>query len=116
MINLIMVLTMLSPIGVSDNHGLRKLANYQLTDKQYNCHNKIIYKESRWVSNAVGNLSGTKQVHGYYQMKTTAAKDAHYEKQFYLYWYYVANRYGVTKYDEPDYCNALKHLMIKGWQ
>jgi len=27
---------------------LKQLANYQLTDKQYKCHNEIIYRESRW--------------------------------------------------------------------
>lgn len=117
MINLVLALVIpVLSLGVSDNNELKSLANYQLTDKQYACHNKIVYKESKWVGNAVGNLGGTKQAHGYYQMKTVAAINANYEKQFYLYWYYVSSRYGITVYDEPDMCKALLHLKNKGWQ
>ena len=32
---------------------LKILANYQLTDKQYKCHNEIVYRESRWNIDAV---------------------------------------------------------------
>jgi len=53
---------------------LKQLANYQLTDKQYKCHNEIIYRESRWDYKAVGNLNGTKRVYGLYQMKTESLK------------------------------------------
>jgi hypothetical protein len=95
---------------------LKKLANYQLTDKQYACHNEIIYRESRWDYKAVGNKSGTKQVHGLYQMKTESLKNSTPIKQFWMYWYYVTHRYGVTQYDEPNYCGALHHLKTKGWQ
>jgi hypothetical protein len=95
---------------------LKKLANYQLTDKQYACHNEIIYRESRWDYKAVGNKSGTKQVYGLYQMKTESLKGSTPIKQFWMYWHYVAHRYGHTEYDEPNYCNALQHLKIKGWQ
>jgi hypothetical protein len=95
---------------------LKKLANYQLTDKQYACHNEIIYRESRWDYKAIGNKSGTKQVHGLYQMKTDSLKNSTPIKQFWMYWYYVTHRYGVTQYDEPNYCGALHHLKTKGWQ
>ena len=95
---------------------LKKLANYQLTDKQYACHNEIIYRESRWDYKAVGNKSGTKQVHGLYQMKTESLKNSTPIKQFWMYWYYVGHRYGHTEYDEPNYCGALHHLKTKGWQ
>jgi hypothetical protein len=95
---------------------LKQLANYQLTDKQYACHNEIIYRESRWDYKAVGNLNGTKQVYGLYQMKTESLKKSTPIKQFWMYWHYVAHRYGHTEYDEPNYCNALQHLKIKGWQ
>jgi hypothetical protein len=100
----------------AQNLPIKSLAAYQLTDKQYLCHNSIIYIESRWKIDAVGNKSGNKQTHGYYQMKSKAAINAPYDKQFELYWYYVAKRYGVTKYDEPNYCAALKHLRTRGWQ
>ena len=90
---------------------LKELANYQLTDKQYKCHNEIIYRESRWQIDAVNGSH-----YGYYQMRNKYIKGKPYDYQFYMYWYYVANRYGITKYDEPNYCNALHHLKTRGWQ
>lgn len=95
---------------------IKVLANQQLTDKQYLCHNSIIYIESRWNINAIGNKSGNKQTHGYYQMKSKSMQGKPYDYQFEMYWYYVSKRYGVTEYDEPNYCAALKHLRTKGWQ
>ena len=96
--------------------SIKSLAAYQLTDKQYLCHNEIIHRESRWNLNAIGNKAGKQQTHGYYQIKSEAVKGKPYDYQFWMYWYYVAHRYGVTKYDEPNYCNALLHLKTKGWQ
>ena len=90
---------------------LKALANYQLTDKQYRCHNEIIYRESRWQIDAVNGSH-----HGYYQIRSKHIKGKPYDYQFWMYWYYVANRYGITQYDEPDYCNALHHLKTRGWQ
>jgi hypothetical protein len=95
---------------------IKELANYQLTDQQYLCHNSIITIESRLNINAVGNKTGKVRAYGYYQIKSKAAMNAPYDKQFELYWYYVAKRYGVTKYDEPNYCKALLHLHRHGWQ
>ena len=95
---------------------LKQLANYQLTDKQYACHNEIIHRESRWDYKAIGNKSGTKQVYGLYQMKTESLRVSTPIKQFWMYWHYVTHRYGVTEYDEPNYCGALHHLKTKGWQ
>ena len=95
---------------------LKQLANYQLTDKQYACHNEIIHRESRWDYKAIGNKSGTKQVYGLYQMKTESLRVSTPIKQFWMYWHYVTHRYGVTQYDEPNYCGALHHLKTKGWQ
>ena len=102
--------------AMANNMPLKALANKQLTDKQYLCHNSIIYIESRWNIDAVGNRAGNKQTYGYYQMKSKSIKGKPYDYQFYVYWYYVAYRYGVTKYDEPNYCNALHHLKTRGWQ
>ena len=95
---------------------LKVLANKQLTNKQYSCHNQIVHKESTWKIDAVGNKSGTKQTHGYYQIKSDYIKGKPYDYQFWMYWHYVSKRYGITKYDEPDYCKALHHLKTKGWQ
>ena len=90
---------------------VHQLADYQLTEKQEYCHNAIVYKESRFKSNAVNGSH-----HGYYQGRSTYLKGKPDDVQFWWYWYYVSNRYGVTEYDEPDYCKALNHLRVKGWQ
>ena len=96
--------------------SIRLLAANQLSIQQYKCHNSIIYKESRWNINAIGNRAGHKQTYGYYQMKSKSIQGKPYDYQFEVYWYYVAKRYGITKYDEPNYCNALHHLRRYGWQ
>ena len=97
----------------AQNMPIKRLANYQLTDKQYKCHNEIIYRESRFNINAVNGSH-----YGYYQLKIEAIKGKPYDYQFSVYWYYVASRYGFDKqYSEiPDYCAALKHLKTRGWQ
>jgi hypothetical protein len=110
----------MSPLDAKANNlpikYVKDLARYQLTDKQEQCHHEIIYRESRWDYKAVGNLNGTKQVYGLYQMKTESLKNASTVKQFWMYWRYVTHRYGYTKYEEPNYCKALHHLKTKGWQ
>ena len=89
---------------------LKVLANKQLTDKQYKCHNEIVYRESRWDRLAVNGSH-----HGYYQMRTKSMQGKPYDYQFYIFWYYVAKRYGLDN-EIPDYCNALHHLKTRGWQ
>jgi hypothetical protein len=89
---------------------LKVLANKQLSDKQYKCHNEIVYRESRWQIDAVNGSH-----HGYYQMRSKSMKDKPYDYQFYIYWYYVSKRYGLD-HEMPDYCKALHHLKTKGWQ
>ena len=100
------------------NKKLRQLANYQLPDNQYKCHNEIVHRESSWNINAIGNKSGTKQTHGYYQIKSDHIKGKPYDYQFFAYWYYVSSRYSfdVSNPEIPDYCKALHHLKTKGWQ
>lgn len=95
---------------------IKYVANKQLSDKEYRCHNEIIYRESRWNDKAIGNIGGSKQAYGLYQMKIDSMKNAHVELQFWKYWQYVSYRYGVTALDEPNYCVALAHLKNKGWQ
>ena len=113
-------LSIATPLDAQANNKaigyVKQLAEYQLTDKQEQCHNEIVYRESRWVLRAVGNKNGTKQTHGLYQIKSESMRNASSVKQFWTYWYYVTHRYGVTQYDEPDYCEALQHLKTKGWQ
>ena len=100
-----------SEASIDATKSLKSLADYQLTNKQYKCHNQIIYRESTWKIDAVNGSH-----HGYYQMRSKHIKGKPYDYQFWMYWYYVAHRYGVTKYDEPNYCKALHHLKTKGWQ
>ena len=95
---------------------ISSIANYQLTDKQYKCHQEIVYRESRWDERAIGNIGGSKQAYGLYQLKIASMRTAHIELQFWKYWEYVSHRYGITEYDEPMYCAALTHLKNKGWQ
>jgi hypothetical protein len=90
--------------------SIKALANKQLTDKQYHCHNEIIYRESRFNINAVNGSH-----YGYYQMRSESMRNKPYDYQFYIYWYYVSKRYGLD-YEIPDYCKALHHLKTKGWQ
>ena len=90
---------------------VKDLAEYQLTDKQELCHNEIVYRESRWDYRAINGSH-----YGLYQGKSKSLKNASTVKQWWWYWHYVTHRYGVTEYDEPNYCNALHHLKTKGWQ
>ena len=95
---------------------VKQLADYQLTEKQEKCHHEIVYRESRWNYRAIGNIGGTKQAYGLYQMKSESLKKGSSIKQFWMYYHYVAYRYGWTEYEDPNYCGALHHLKSKGWQ
>lgn len=97
--------------SIVPNKSLKVLADNQLTDTQYQCHNRIVYIESRWNERANNGSHW-----GYYQGRSESLKGAPYDYQFYWYWYYVSKRYGITQYDEPNYCKALQHLQRKGWQ
>ena len=99
--------------GISNKpyNSIKELADYQLTEKQEYCHNAIIYRESRYKIDAVNGSH-----YGYYQIRNRLLIDSPYDYQFYFYWKYVSHRYGITRYDEPDYCKALHHLRVKGWQ
>ena len=103
-------------IDATQKEIITSLADYQLTDKQYQCHQEIIYRESRWDDKAIGNIDGTKQAYGLYQLKIRSMRTASPVLQFWKYWDYVVHRYGITEYDEPNYCGALSHLKSKGWQ
>ena len=110
-IALSMQATALGAGSIDSYYDLKSLANYQLTDKQYDCHNEITFRES---SNRIDARNGSH--HGYYQIRNEKLINAPYDYQFYFYWKYVQHRYGITKYDEPDYCKALHHLKTRGWQ
>jgi len=90
--------------------SLKQLAAYQLPIKQEACHNEIVHRESSWRAH-VRNGSHV----GYYQGRSNYLINKPDDVQFYWYWHYVANRYGVDD-EVPNYCNALNHLKRKGWQ
>ena len=90
---------------------VKDLAAYQLTDKQEKCHHEIVFRESSWNPKAKNGSH-----YGLYQGKSKSLKNASTVKQWWWYWHYVTHRYGVTEYDEPNYCGALHHLKTKGWQ
>jgi hypothetical protein len=94
----------------------KQLAKEQLTDKQELCHHEIVFRESTWNYKAIGNIGGTKQTYGLYQMKVESLKHANSIKQFWMYYHYVGYRYGWTEYEDPNYCGALHHLKTRGWQ
>lgn len=100
----------ISEASIVPNKALKQLADKQLTDKQYKCHNEIVYIESSWNINAKNGSH-----HGYYQIRSKSVQNKPYDYQFYIYWYYVSKRYGLD-YEIPDYCAALMHLHTKGWQ
>lgn len=94
----------------------KQLAKEQLTDKQELCHHEIVFRESTWNYKAIGNIGGTKQAYGLYQMKSDSLKRSSSITQFWMYYHYVGYRYGWTEYEDPNYCKALHHLKTKGWQ
>jgi len=100
-----------SEASIDATKALKSLADYQLTFKQLSCHNQIVFRESSWKIDAVNGSH-----YGYYQMRNKHVKGKPYDYQFYMYWHYVSKRYGITKYDEPNYCKALHYLKTKGWQ
>ena len=109
-ISLSIVPSPISQGSIGPIHTLRELADIQLTEKQEACHNEIVYRESRFKSDAVNGSHN-----GYYQGRTTYLIDKPDDVQFYWYWSYVSHRYGVVD-DMPNYCLALNHLITKGWQ
>ena len=113
-------LSIVSPIEVEASDKqikyAKQLAKEQLTDKQEACHHEIVFRESTWNYRAIGNIGGTKQAYGLYQMKVKSLRKANAITQFWMYHTYVGRRYGWTEYEDPNYCGALHHLKTKGWQ
>jgi hypothetical protein len=115
-------LSIVSPIESKANDlvikEIKALAKLTLSKEQYLCHNEIIYRESRWNHRAIGNIGGTKQAYGLYQMKLKSLHTSTHIRQYWKYWHYVVHRYGVvdTKTHDANYCKALHHLKTKGWQ
>jgi hypothetical protein len=111
-------ISMSLPMSVADSGSqppytdLKSLAKYQLTNKQFKCHNQIVFRESTWRDVRNGSH------YGYYQIRNTMLINKPYDYHFYFYHKYVSHRYGLDPLNEdvPNYCKALDHLITKGWQ
>ena len=76
--------------------------------KEALCLIKLYGKESAFKTDAIGNLSGTKQVYGIPQLKNPIIKDLSANKQIDYGMKYVHHRY-------TDACDAYSHWLKKGW-
>jgi hypothetical protein len=97
--------------------SVSQTANYLLTDKEYKCFRKLAFRESSWNgSDDSPSFKAKNGSHyGFMQGRSEYLKTASPHSQLEWSMRYVANRYGITKYDEPNYCAALRHSYIKGW-
>lgn len=82
----------------------------QLSISNYNCLNTLVIKESNWNFNAVNGSH-----YGFMQGRSDYLKTASPIEQYDWSAGYVSNRYGLTRYAEPDYCAALDHWKAKLW-
>ena len=82
----------------------------RLTLDNYNCLDTLAIKESNWNFKAVNGSH-----HGFLQGRSKWLAIANPEQQYDWASRYVAHRYGVTDYDEPDFCAALDHWKIHSW-
>jgi hypothetical protein len=81
--------------------------NYE--DKQALCLIKLYGKESAFRTDAIGNLSGTKQVFGIPQLKNPIIQHLSAIEQIDYGMKYIAHRYDGLP------CRAWKHWQDKGW-
>jgi hypothetical protein len=79
------------------------------SSKEALCLIKLYGKESAFKTDAIGNLSGTKQVYGIPQLKNPIIKHLSANKQIDYGMKYVAHRYDGMP------CKAYAHWLKKGW-
>jgi hypothetical protein len=84
--------------------NLKLYAYNQMSWKQFECYNWLIYKESRWNPNARNGSH-----YGLAQMRSTWYRDLDPYKQIQAHIKYLSHRYA------GDACKALAHLERKGW-
>ena len=90
--------------------NIREYIKSHLTSNTYQCLDTLATKESNWNFKAVNGSH-----HGFLQGRSEWLANANPEQQYDWASRYVAHRYGVTEYDEPDFCNALQHWKDHGW-
>ena len=90
--------------------SIKEAIKSQLTSKTYKCLDTLAIKESNWNFDAVNGSH-----HGFLQGRSKWLATANPAQQYDWSSRYVAHRYGVTEYDEPDFCAALDHWKVRGW-
>lgn len=89
---------------------IKEYIKSHLTLDTYKCLDTLAIKESNWNFKAKNGSH-----HGFLQGRSEWLATANPEQQYDWASRYVANRYGLTEYDEPDFCAALDHWKDKGW-
>jgi hypothetical protein len=84
--------------------NLKLYAYNQMSWKQFECYNWLIYKESNWNPKARNGSH-----YGLGQMRSTWYRDLDPYKQIQAHMKYLSHRYG------GDACRALSHFERKGW-
>ena len=89
---------------------IKEYIQSQLTVNTYQCLDTLATKESNWNFKAKNGSH-----HGFLQGRSQWLATATEEEQYDWASRYVINRYGVTEYDEPDFCAALDHWKKHSW-
>ena len=89
---------------------IKEYIQSHLTLVTYNCLDTLATKESNWNFSAVNGSH-----YGFMQGRSEWLKTADELEQYDWSSRYVAHRYGVTEYDEPDFCAALDHWKKHSW-
>ena len=90
--------------------NIKEYIQSHLTLVTYQCLDTLATKESNWNFSAVNGSH-----YGFLQGRSDWLKTATPEQQYDWSSRYVAVRYGVTEYDEPDFCAALDHWKKYSW-
>ena len=89
---------------------IKEYIQSHLTSNTYQCLDTLATKESNWNFKAKNGSH-----HGFLQGRSEWLATANPEQQYDWASRYVAHRYGVTEYDEPDFCAALDHWKEHSW-
>ena len=90
--------------------NIKEYIQSHLTSNTYQCLDTLAIKESNWNFKAKNGSH-----HGFLQGRSEWLATANPEQQYDWASRYVAHRYGVTEYDEPDFCAALDHWKEHSW-
>jgi len=90
--------------------SIKEYIKSHLTLHTYKCLDTLATHESNWDFSAVNGSH-----YGFMQGRSEWLKTANPEQQYDWSSRYVAYRYGVTEYDEPDFCAALDHWKRYSW-